>query len=97
MEDYVIEDRLSDINERINRINGLVSIILDTLGKQTSEIGLLKTRVNSLNTTVNTELVKNGKMDDLIRRNSKWNADDNDGDVAADLLSSLTSKDKMDD
>ena len=53
--------------------------------------------VNSLNTTVNTELVKNGKMDDLIRRNSKWNADDNDGDVVADLLSSLTSKDKMDD
>lgn len=97
MEDYVIEDRFSDLNERINRLNGLVSIILDTLGKQTSEIGLLKTRVNSLNTTVNTELVKNGKMDDLIRRNSKWNADDNDGDVAADLLSSLTSKDKMDD
>ena len=97
MEDYVIEDRFSDLNERINRINGLVSIILDTLGKQTSEIGLLKTTVNSLNTTVNTELVKNGKMDDLIRRNSKWNADDNDGDVAADLLSSLTSKDKMDD
>ena len=97
MEDYVIEDRFSDLNERINRINGLVSIILDTLGKQTSEIGLLKTMVNSLNTTVNTELVKNGKMDDLIRRNSKWNADDNDGDVAADLLSSLTSKDKMSD
>lgn len=97
MEDYVIEDRFSDLNERINRINGLVSIILDTLGKQTSEIGLLKSSVNSLNTTVNTELVKNGKMDDLIRRNSKWNADDNDGDVAADLLSSLTSKDKMDD
>ena len=97
MEDYVIEDRFSDLNERINRLNGLVSIILDTLGKQTSEIGLLKTMVNSLNTTVNTELVKNGKMDDLIRRNSKWNADDNDGDVAADLLSSLTSKDKMDD
>lgn len=97
MEDYVIEDRFSDLNDRINRLNGLVSIILDTLGKQTSEIGLLKTRVNSLNTTVNTELVKNGKMDDLIRRNSKWNADDNDGDVAADLLSSLTSKDKMDD
>lgn len=95
MEDYVIEDRFSDLNERINRINGLVSIILDTLGKQTSEIGLLKSSVNSLNTTVNTELVKNGKMDDLIRRNSKWNADDNDGDVAADLLSSLTSKDKM--
>ena len=97
MEDYVIEDRFSDLNERINRLNGLVSIILDTLGKQTSEIGLLKTMVNSLNTTVNTELVKNGKMDDLIRRNSKWNADDNDGDVAADLLSSLTSKDKMSD
>ena len=97
MEDYVIEDRFSDLNERINRINGLVSIILDTLGKQTSEIGLLKSSVNSLNTTVNTELVKNGKMDDLIRRNSKWNADDNDGDVAADLLSSLTSKDKMND
>ena len=97
MEDYVIEDRFSDLNERINRLNGLVSIILDTLGKQTSEIGLLKSSVNSLNTTVNTELVKNGKMDDLIRRNSKWNADDNDGDVAADLLSSLTSKDKMDD
>lgn len=95
MEDYVIEDRFSDLNERINRINGLVSIILDTLGKQTSEIGLLKSSVNSLNTTVNTELVKNGKMDDLIRRNSKWNADDNDGDVADDLLSSLTSKDKM--
>lgn len=97
MEDYVIEDRFSDLNERINRLNGLVSIILDTLGKQTSEIGLLKTTVNSLNTTVNTELVKNGKMDDLIRRNSKWNADDNDGDVADDLLSSLTNKDKMDD
>ena len=97
MEDYVIDARFSDLNERINRLNGLVSIILDTLGNQTSEIGLLKTMVNSLNTTVNTELVKNGKMDDLIRRNSKWNADDNDGDVAADLLSSLTSKDKMSD
>ena len=97
MEDYVIEDRFSDLNERIDRLNGLVSIILDTLGKQTSEIGLLKTRVNYLNTTVNTELVKNGAMDDLIRRNSGWNADDNDGDVVADLLSSLTSKDKMDD
>lgn len=97
MSDKYIQSCFDDLNERVNRINGLVSIILDTLGKQTSEIGLLKSSVNSLNTTVNTELVKNGKMDDLIRRNSKWNADDNDGDVAADLLSSLTSKDKMDD
>lgn len=97
MSDNVTQSYFDDLNERINRLNGLVSIILDTLGKQTSEIGLLKTRVNSLNTTVNTELVKNGKMDDLIRRNSKWNADDNDGDVAADLLASLTSKDKMND
>ena len=97
MSDEQIQSYFDDLNERFNRINGLVSIILDTLGKQTSEIGLLKSSVNSLNTTVNTELVKNGKMDDLIRRNSKWNADDNDGDVAADLLSSLTSKDKMND
>lgn len=97
MSDKYIQSCFDDLNERVNRLNGLVSIILDTLGKQTSEIGLLKSSVNSLNTTVNTELVKNGKMDDLIRRNSKWNADDNDGDVAADLLSSLTSKDKMDD
>ena len=97
MSDEQIQSCIDDLNERINRLNGLVSIILDTLGKQTSEIGLLKTMVNSLNTTVNTELVKNGKMDDLIRRNSNWNADDNDGDVVTDLLSSLTSKDKMDD
>lgn len=97
MNDNVTQSYIDDLNERVDRLNGLVSIILDTLGKQTSEIGLLKSRVNSLNTTVNTELVKNGKMDDLIRKNSRWNADDNDGDVADDLLSSLTSKDKMND
>lgn len=93
MEDYVIEDRLSDINERINRIDGLVSIILDTLGKQTSEIGLLKSSVESLNRTVSNELMGDKIYAKICEVHGKPKTVDKES--KADLLSSLTSKDKM--
>lgn len=93
MEDYVIEDRLSDINERINRIDGLVSIILDTLGKQTSEIGLLKSSVESLNRTVSNELMGDKIYAKICEVHGKPKTVDKES--KADLLSSLTNKDKM--
>ncbi len=95
MEDYVIEDRFSDLNERINRINGLVSIILDALGKQTSEIGLLKSSVESLNSTVCNELMGDKIYAKICEVHGKPKTVDKES--KADLLSSLTSKDKMDD
>ena len=95
MEDYVIEDRFSDLNERINRLDGLVTIILDTLGKQTSDIGLLKTSVESLNRTVSNELMGDKIYAKICEVHGKPKTVDKES--KCDLLSRLNSKDKMDD
>ena len=93
MEDYVIEDRLMDLNERINRIDGLVSIILDTLGKQTSDIGLLKTSVESINRTVSNELMGDKIYEKICEVHGKPKTVKKES--KGDLLSRLNSKDKM--
>ena len=95
MEDYVIEDRFSDLNERINRIDGLVTIILDTLGKQTSDIGLLKSSVESINSTVCNELMGDKIYAKICEVHGKPKTVDKES--KGDLLSRLNSKDKMDD
>ena len=95
MEDYVIEDRFSDLNERIKRINGLVSIILDALGKQTSEIGLLKSSVESLNSTVCNELMGDKIYAKICEVHGKPKTVDKES--KGDLLSKLNNKDKMGD
>lgn len=93
MEDYVIEDRLRDLNERINRIDGLVSIILDAVGKQTSDIGLLKTRVDYLESTVINELMGDKIYAMICDVHGKQKTVDKES--KCDLLSRLNSKDKM--
>ena len=93
MEDYVIEDRFRDLNERINRIDGLVSIILDAVGKQTSDIGLLKTRVDYLESTVSNELMGDKIYAMICDVHGKPKTVDKES--KCDLLSRLNSKDKM--
>ena len=93
MNDYVIEDRFSDLNARIDHLNSYVTYALDAISKHRTEIGLLKQMMYSINNSVKSELMKD-KFYDLMVLGKK---DDSDGDKQGDLLSSLTSKDKMDD
>lgn len=93
MNDYVIEDRFSDLNARIDHLNSFVTYALDAVSKHRTEIGLLKQMMYTINNSVNSELMKD-KFYDLMVLGKK---DDSDGDKQGDLLSSLTSKDKMDD
>ena len=93
MNDYVIEDRFSDLNARIDHLNSYVTYALDAISKHRTEIGLLKQMMYSINNSVKSELMKD-KFYDLMVLGKK---DDSDGDKQGDLLSRLNSKDKMDD
>lgn len=93
MNDYVIEDRFSDLNARIDHLNSFVTYALDAVSKHRTEIGLLKQMMYTINNSVNSELMKD-KFYDLMVLGKK---DDSDGDKQGDLLSRLNSKDKMDD
>ena len=93
MNDYVIEDRFSDLNARIDHLNSFVTYALDAVSKHRTEIGLLKQMMYTINNSVNSELMKD-KFYDLMVLGKK---DDSDGDKQGDWLSRLNSKDKMDD
>lgn len=93
MNDYVIEDRFSDLNARIDHINSFVTYALDAVSNMKTEVGLLKQMVYNLNNSVNSELMKDKLYDMMVLGKT----DDSDGDEQGDLLSKLNSKDKMDD
>lgn len=91
MNDYVIEDRFSDLNERIDHLNSFVTYALDAVSNMKTEVGLLKQMVYNLNNSVNSELMKDKLYDMMVLGKT----DDSDGDKQVDLLSRLNSKDKM--
>ena len=93
MSDEQIQSYFDDLNARIDHLNSYVTYALDAVSKHRTEIGLLKQMMYSINNSVNSELMKD-KFYDLMVLGKK---DDSDGNKQRDLLSSLTSKDKMDD
>ena len=83
---------IDDLNDRIDHLRGFVTYALDAVSEQRREIGLLKQMVYYLNDTVNSEL-RGDKIYEIMMRNSKEKTDESD----SDLLSTLNSKDKMND
>lgn len=89
------EMNFEDFATDLKRIRNVVANILDAISRQRTDIAVLKTRVDYLNSTVSNELMGDKIYAKICEVHGKPKTVKKDSEC--DLLSTLSNKDKMQD
>lgn len=84
-----------DFTTELNRIRNVVTNILDAISRQRTDIQLLKTRMDYLSDTVNSELMGDKIYAKICAVHGKPKTVDKENEC--NLLSTLSNKEKMND